>query len=832
MFEWIRQKIPTSVFAAGPSDSRLAALLAACLDEAATNEAYYNLKIGDIAASKPLLETSPSEQVVILRMLIRQELELIRRMRGPTISMRNSATDMSRFAAAQQLMSQLLRRKLPFQESDLLDLLKTALRGWKDFYIWQRPYNGILGAIERTYAEQPLPAGLLTQVKRITELVESGRYEYAEERELADRARLLAGDKSKPALKGDFNWSKRIISELETMPGKEQLAWKALVDHALTATSSKPSKKWLAAAREWVESIGHEGFAVRLNGWITALAQEKSDDLPLKNDTNATILRGLVWTATLVPPKLVARDIKLLAIYCFRKISNVGAVSTKVGNACLFVLGELPGIESVSMLNELMQKMKYPSARQLIEKALDAAAMRNNMSRDDLDELSVPDFGLASNGQLHRAIGDVTAVIEVAPDCNVDLMWCKTSGKLQKTLPASIKDEHAAEIKELKKLVADIRSTLQAHTSRIEKLFLRPQPWSYGEWRARYLDHPLLQHITRKLIWQLDSSNSRLSVILVEGRLVDAGRNEITVHDSATVVRLWHPVLASTDEVLAWRKFIYSQGMTQPFKQAHREVYLLTDAERLTEHYSNRFAAHILKQHQMNALCQQRSWRYRLQGDFDSWNAPTLELPQWDITIEFNVEGVEDSINDTGIYNYLSSDQVRFARGGELLRLEEVDPMVFTEVMRDVDLFVGVCSIGNDPGWRDSGTHPGFDEYWHNYSFGDLLESANTRREVLLQLLPKLKIATQCEINDRFLVVRGHLRTYKIHLGSGNILMEPNDQYLCIVEGRSSGDSDARKLVLPFEGDHRMAVILSKAFLLANDNKIADRSILTQINRK
>jgi len=152
--------------------------------------------------------------------------------------------------------------------------------------------------------------------------------------------------------------------------------------------------------------------------------------------------------------------------------------------------------------------------------------------------------------------------------------------------------------------------------------------------------------------------------------------------------------------------------------------------------------------------------------------------------------------------------------------------------MRDVDLFVGVCSIGNDPGWRDSGIHPGFNEYWSNYSFGDLLESAKTRREVLQQLLPKLKIASQCEINDRFLVVRGNLRTYKIHLGSGNILMEPNDQYLCIVEGRSSSDSDARKLVLPFEGDHRMAVILSKAFLLANDNKIADRSILSQINRK
>ena len=35
---------------------------------------------------------------------------------------------------------------------------------------------------------------------------------------------------------------------------------------------------------------------------------------------------------------------------------------------------------------------------------------------------------------------------------------------------------------------------------------------------------------------------------------------------------------------------------------------------------------------------------------------------------------------------------------------------------------------------------------------------------------------------------------------------------------------------LPFEGDNTLSVILSKAFLLADDDKIKDRSILSQIN--
>lgn len=40
-----------------------------------------------------------------------------------------------------------------------------------------------------------------------------------------------------------------------------------------------------------------------------------------------------------------------------------------------------------------------------------------------------------------------------------------------------------------------------------------------------------------------------------------------------------------------------------------------------------------------------------------------------------------------------------------------------------------------------------------------------------------LKIRDRCELTDKFLVVRGDIRTYKIHLVSGNILMKPNDQY-------------------------------------------------------
>ncbi len=159
-------------------------------------------------------------------------------------------------------------------------------------------------------------------------------------------------------------------------------------------------------------------------------------------------------------------------------------------------------------------------------------------------------------------------------------------------------------------------------------------------------------------------------------------------------------------------------------------------------------------------------------------------------------------------------------------------PLVFSEIMRDVDMFVGVASVGNDPNWADGGPEGRYRDYWTSYSFGDLSETAKTRRQVLKRLLPRLKISDRCLLSDRFLVIRGDVRTYKIHLGSGNILMEPNDQYLCIVPARGVASGGATgKIFLPFEGDGTLAIILSKAFLLAGDKNIKDPTILHQIGR-
>jgi hypothetical protein len=462
-------------------------------------------------------------------------------------------------------------------------------------------------------------------------------------------------------------------------------------------------------------------------------------------------------------------------------------------------------------------RVKHPSSRSAVDKALNAASENTGLSPDDLAEMSVPAFGLDRKGARRIEFGDTYAEVRVANAREVELNWFTRGGKACASVPAIIRTKHSDEVKRLRREVKDASIMLTAQALRLERSFLSERSWPIKVWRERFLDHPLLGTLTRRLIWQFDDRSA-----FPQGKeLLNVSDRAITAKDSAAV-SLWHPLRSTSDDVLAWRNWLERHEVTQPFKQAHREIYVLTDAERRTDTYSNRFAAHILRQHQLAALCQSRGWDYHVQGQFDSHNVPTLALPAQNLTAEFWVAAIDGEATQRGIYLYAASDQVRFGRP-----LKDVPPMVFSEVMRDVDLFVGVASVASDPTWQDGGPEGRYREYWSKWSFGDLSERARNRKTILERLLPRLSDAKRFKLIDKFLVVRGQLRTYKIHLGSGNILMEPNDQYLCIVAAHAR--NRANTMWLPFEGDATLSLILSKALMLAADDQITDQTITRQI---
>ena len=771
--------------------------------------------------------------------------------------------------AVRQTMQTVLRHRLPFDHDDVCRLLDWSIDEPNAFI---RGTPQMIKVLQDHLKEHKLTPALRKRVRKLTKDLDEG-YSTAETRRWAARLRELGGltTSSLPLVPGEA-WSDAAIAEIESAEGEGRQAWAALLQLCTKASGAKPGVKWSREANALLEKIGRHSFESSVVRWFplverprTRTVERRTDWQPDPNllilDKNADILKGLAWLCAGRENAEVARALAALALSAYRKVPQMGPRCVRVGNACVLALGNMAGTERIGQLVLLKVRVKFGTAQKGIEKALNTAAKRAGMPLEEIEEMSVPTYGLQEVGVRREQVGEFTAELAVTGTSATELRWIKPDGKPQKSVPKAIKENHPEDLKELKTAATDLRKMLPAQRDRIEKLYLEQKSWTCQVWRKRYLDHPVVGTLARRLIWRFTSGERTAAGVFHEGRISGRNGHALDWLDDSTLVEMWHPLQEEPAEVLAWRDWLAELEISQPFKQAHREVYLLTDAELTTRTYSNRFAAHIIKQHQFNALCAARGWKnsLRLMVD-DEYPPATRELPAWGLRTEFWIEGIGENYGadttEAGTYLYLATDQVRFygidarenyahAGGGgyatesrghgeptEPLNLVDVPPLALSEVMRDVDMFVGVASVGNDPTWSDGGPEGRYMDYWTNHSFGALSQTAKTRKQVLQRLIPRLKIADRCHLQGRFLVVQGDVRTYKIHLGSGNILMEPNDQYLCIVPtGRPATGGPGNKLFLPFEGDRNLAIILSKALLLAEDTKIKDPTILHQISR-
>lgn len=550
----------------------------------------------------------------------------------------------------------------------------------------------------------------------------------------------------------------------------------------------------------------------------------------LVSGSHVDLARGTVWAAVLIEGPGVVADLAALALRtggarreCVEEL--------KLAGAAINALGDIEDPSALEALSRVQRGIGHRALRKQLDAALLVAAGRQGITSEQVVERSVPTHGLASGG-LARELGEVRAVVSVADAATVRLTFITPEGREVRTAPAAVREPHVGEIKALKALVKEVRGTLSGERGRIEGLMAIDRTWTGAEWGRHYLGHPITGAVATSLIWEFARPDGQwvAAVPALEGLLTADGQQLPPPHPD-THVRLWHPIRATVTDVLAWREFLTARGVRQPFKQAFREIYLLTPAELETPVYSNRFAAHIVRYPRLYALFKERGWQAnflgRYDGGYDGLARRTLAEGEW--RAGFYHESAQDDFDRCP--DYAATDQVRFerrdGRDWRQVPLDEVPAVVFSEAIRDVDLFVGVTSIAGDPDWADRGEDR-YTDYWQRATFGELTAGAEVRRDALSRVLPRTNIADRATVAGRYLTVRGDLRTYKIHLGSANILMEPDDSYLCIVPTRRRAGGGTE--FLPFE-DERLSLILSKAFLLAADATITDESILRQIKR-
>ena len=145
---------------------------------------------------------------------------------------------------------------------------------------------------------------------------------------------------------------------------------------------------------------------------------------------------------------------------------------------------------------------------------------------------------------------------------------------------------------------------------------------------------------------------------------------------------------------------------------------------------------------------------------------------------------------------------------GKQMKIDDVPDIIFSEVMRDVDLAVSVAHVG--------GVDP---ETSHS--------TMEMRASILSFTLPLFRL-NNVEIKDRHAIINGELAQYSVHLGSG-VVHQIGGTMLSVLPVHSQHRG---KLFLPFvDEDPKTAEIISKVILFAEDGKLKDPTILGQIRR-
>ena len=446
----------------------------------------------------------------------------------------------------------------------------------------------------------------------------------------------------------------------------------------------------------------------------------------------------------------------------------------------------------------LKESKQFGSQRQESEKNAVKIGMEN-LSRtagySDSIRLSLAMETQATNEIMKNAtltFDDITLSLEIDDFGRADIV-VYNGEKRQKSIPAKLKKEKA-----VKELIAN-KNYLKKQYSRVVK-FLEESMVTQEKFKVEELEqlmkHPIVKPLLSKLIILVNGQdialfNSNLELVLFENR---DKRFEPT--DSCIIAHSSH-----MHERKIWstlQKFAFDTKLVQPFKQIFRELYVVSEDEKESGSTSKRYEGHQIQVKKSLALLKGRGWRV----DYD-----------WGLHKVFHKEGyvvylqaMADWFSPSDIEAPTLEDiDFESLKSGKSINLVDVDKVIFSEVMRDVDLVVSVAHIGGiDP---------------------EASHSTLEMRAVLAKESAKLFKLENVEVKKRHIVIDGKLASYSIHLGSG--LVSKDGLALSIISVHSQHRG---RVFLPFiDDDPKTAEIISKMKLLAEDDKIQDPTVLNQI---
>lgn len=392
-----------------------------------------------------------------------------------------------------------------------------------------------------------------------------------------------------------------------------------------------------------------------------------------------------------------------------------------------------------------------------------------------------------------RHLEGVDVYVAIDEGGKAEMKYIK-AGKTLNNVPAKLK-KHPY-IGELKEVYTKLKNQYARSRLMLEQAMEDRTPFYIRELTA-LSQNPVVWPLLKHLVFISETDTG----FFADGGLVTAD-GEFFPQAADTGVRIAHPVDLYRRQVwTGYQRYLFDHSIRQPFKQVFRELYVKTEDELPMQH-SLRYAGNQIQPQKTVAVLKSRRWV----ADYEEG----LQKIYYKENIIANIYALADWFSPAEI-EAPTLEWVAFSdrKTYKPLKIEEIPDLIFSEVMRDVDLAVSVAHAG--------GVDP---EASHS--------TVEMRRAILAFTLPLFKLdKVTLEGNHAF--IKGSMADYHIHLGSGVIHQEGGAAIAVLpVHSQHRG-----RLFLPFvDDDPKTAEVISKVLLFADDAKIKDPFILDQIRKR
>jgi hypothetical protein len=251
--------------------------------------------------------------------------------------------------------------------------------------------------------------------------------------------------------------------------------------------------------------------------------------------------------------------------------------------AGLEVLASIGSDLALTHLHAIAEKARFKGLRNKARQKLDEVADGLGLSADQLADRLVPDFGLDQDGTMVLDYGPRR--FTVGFDEQLKPLVADEDGSPRKLLPRpSANDDQAlasAAYAAFGALKRDVKSVAADQVRRFERAMVMGRRWTAREQRALFVQHPLLWHLSRRLVWATFDARDQVtgSFRVAEDRtLADVSDTEVFV-DGDAAVGIAHP-LQIAGQRAAWSELFSDYEILQPFPQLGRDTWELTPAER------------------------------------------------------------------------------------------------------------------------------------------------------------------------------------------------------------------------------------------------------------